>query len=58
MSIVIHCSDVGFDCDGVIRADTEEEALEQAAEHAKEAHGLDEVTEEVAQQVKAAMQEA
>jgi len=58
MAKVIHCRDVGFDCDGVIRADTEEEALQQAAEHAKEVHGLDEVTDEVVAQVKAAMRDA
>lgn len=58
MAKVIHCRDVGFDCDGVIRADTEEEALQQAAEHAKEVHGLDEITDEVVAQVKAAMRDA
>lgn len=57
MAIVIHCADVGFDCDGVIRAETEEEALRQAAEHAKSVHGLQEVTPEVVEKVKAAMNE-
>jgi predicted small metal-binding protein len=58
MAKIIRCNDVGFDCDGVIRADTEEEALRQAAEHAKEAHGLEEITDEIVAQVKAAMREA
>ena len=58
MAKIIRCKDVGFDCDGVIRADTEEEALQQAAEHAKEAHGLEEVTDDVVAQVKAAMRDA
>lgn len=57
MAKVIHCSDVGFDCDGVIRADTEAEALAQAAQHAREAHGVEEITDEVVAKVKAAMQE-
>ena len=54
---VIHCRDVGFDCDGVIRAETEEEALNMAAAHAKSAHGLQEVTPEVVEEVSAAMRE-
>lgn len=57
MATVIHCRDVGFDCDGVIRAETEEEALQQAAEHAKSVHGLEEVTPEVVEKVKAAMRQ-
>jgi predicted small metal-binding protein len=58
MATVIRCKDVGFDCDGIIRAETEEEALQQAAQHAKEAHGLDEVTDEIIAQVQAAMRDA
>jgi predicted small metal-binding protein len=58
MAKVIRCSDVGFDCDGVIRADTEEEALQQAAQHAQDVHGLDEVTDEVVAKVKSVMQDA
>lgn len=42
---VIKCADVGFDCPGVIKAETEQQALEMAAQHAKEAHGLEEVSE-------------
>lgn len=54
---VIKCSDVGFDCPGVIKAETEEEALQQAAAHAKEAHGLTEVSEEVVSKIKSVMTE-
>lgn len=57
MAKVIRCRDVGFDCDGVIRADTEEEALQQAAKHAKEAHDMEEVSPEVVKQIKAVMHE-
>lgn len=57
MAKVIRCKDVGFDCDGVIRADTEEEALKQAATHAKEAHGMEEVSPEVEKKIKAVMRE-
>ena len=47
MAKVLHCSDVGFECDGVILAETEEEVLKQAAEHARTVHNLQEMTEEV-----------
>lgn len=54
---VVHCRDVGFDCDGVVRAETEREALEKVADHAREAHGLDTVTPEVAERVRSVMRE-
>jgi predicted small metal-binding protein len=47
----LHCSDAGFDCNAVIKANTEEEVLQQAAEHAKAVHHVD-VTSEMAQQIK------
>lgn len=34
----LKCRDVGFDCGGVVRADTKEKVLEQAAAHAADAH--------------------
>ncbi len=54
MSKVIRCRDVGFDCNGVIRAETEDEAMRQAAEHARTVHGV-EIAPEVAEQVRAVM---
>ncbi len=57
MAKVLHCRDVGFDCDGVIRAETEEELLKQVAEHAKTAHNLKEVTPEIVEKVRAAIRE-
>ena len=57
MTFVVHCRDVGFDCDGVVRAETEEELLAQVAAHAKSTHGLIEVTEEIVQKVKSVIQE-
>ncbi len=36
----LRCADVGFDCEGVIRAEDEEQVMAQAAQHAREAHGL------------------
>jgi predicted small metal-binding protein len=47
----LHCRDAGFDCQAVIRANTEEEVLKQAAQHALEVHGVP-VTQELAEQLK------
>jgi predicted small metal-binding protein len=57
MAKVLRCRDVGFDCDGVIRAETEEEIFKQVAEHAKTAHNLTEITEEVVEKVRAAIRD-
>ena len=57
MAKVLRCNDVGFECDGVIRAETEEEVLKQAAEHARTVHNLQEITDEVVQKVRAAIQD-
>lgn len=57
MEKVIRCRDVGFDCNGVIKAKTEKEALALAAEHAKVAHGLKEVTPEIAEKIRAVMKD-
>jgi predicted small metal-binding protein len=53
---VLICRDVGFDCDGVVKAETEEEVLRQAAAHAKEVHDT-EVTPEMAEQIKPLIRE-
>ena len=57
MAKVVRCRDVGFDCEGVVRAETKEEALYQVAAHAKTVHNLETVTEEVVAQVLAVMRD-
>jgi len=57
MEKVIRCRDVGFDCNGVIRAKTEEEALTLAAEHARKVHNVTEITQELVDKIKAVMKE-
>lgn len=49
---LLRCRDVGFDCDAVMRAETEREILEQAAEHAKSAHNLSEISESAIEKVR------
>ena len=57
MTKVVKCRDVGFDCDGVIKADTEAEALKMVAEHAKSVHNMAEVNQEVVDKVLSVMEE-
>lgn len=57
MEKVIHCRDVGFDCDGIIKAKTEEEALKLATEHANSAHGVKVVTSKIVEKIKSVMRE-
>jgi predicted small metal-binding protein len=56
MGKVIECAQVVPEsgCDHVVRGATEEEALQNAAEHAKE-HGIVEITPDLMEKVKAAM---
>lgn len=55
MAKVLHCRDLGFDCDGVIKAQTEQEVLNQAAEHARTVHNLQEITDDVIAKVRSAI---
>jgi predicted small metal-binding protein len=47
----LKCRDAGFDCEAEVHADTEEEILNQAAQHAQTAHNT-QVTPEMAAQLK------
>ena len=47
------CGTVVDGCDGVVQGETEDEVMQQAAAHAAEAHDMDEVPDEVAQQIRA-----
>jgi predicted small metal-binding protein len=49
----LRCRDAGFDCDAVIRAETEEDVLRQAAEHARTAHNLSEISEQAVVKIRA-----
>lgn len=58
MSKELHCGDVIEGCDHVIRGETEEEVLAKGAEHAREAHGVEEIDEDTAEKVKGAIRDA
>jgi len=40
MSRELHCRDLGFDCNAVVVAESDDEVLAQVAEHAKSVHGM------------------
>jgi predicted small metal-binding protein len=48
----LSCRDAGFDCEGELRGTTEEEILTQAAEHARTEHNVQEVSPELAEQLR------
>ncbi len=48
----LRCRDVGFDCDAVMRAETEEGIFQQAAEHAKTVHNLNEISAEAVEKIR------
>ena len=52
----LRCRDIGFDCKHEIRAEDENEILQQAAEHAQTVHNVT-VTPEMAEQVKKLIRE-
>ncbi len=53
----LSCRDVGADCDTVICAKTEKEIFEKAREHARTEHNLNEISEELSDKVRSAIQE-
>jgi predicted small metal-binding protein len=57
MTKVIHCRDLGFDCEAVVRAESEEEALAQVAAHAREVHGMEKISPEVVAHARSVMQD-
>jgi predicted small metal-binding protein len=52
------CRDVGFDCDAVVQADSEEEVMAQAATHAREVHGLQNIDDQTAEKIRAQIHDA
>jgi predicted small metal-binding protein len=57
MAKVVKCRDVGVDCDFVARGNNEQEVMKQCAEHARTAHGMNEIPAELAQKVRGAIRD-
>jgi predicted small metal-binding protein len=58
MSLTLACGDVVAGCPAVVRAETEDELLDQAGRHAAEAHGLTEIDDETMAALKGAVRES
>ena len=52
MTKVVRCSDMVPGCDYVARAESEDELMQKAAQHAREAHGIQTLSPDLAQQIK------
>jgi predicted small metal-binding protein len=57
MAKVIRCRDVGVDCDFEARGQTVQEVLKNCQEHARTAHGMDDIPAELVAKVKAAIRD-
>ena len=57
MTLVVRCREIGFDCDGVIKAEDEDDLMKQVAAHADEVHNVTEVTPELVEKVRSVVHE-
>lgn len=55
MGKLLRCRDVGVDCDFEARGETTEEIMAQAAKHAKEDHGMEDIPPELVDKVREAI---
>ena len=53
----LYCGDIMDGCQHVMRGETEEEVMRKGAEHAREANGLEEIDEDTAKKVRAAIRD-
>ena len=54
----LRCRDAGFDCEGVVRGDDDQDVMSQATEHLREVHGITEVDEDTGQRLRSLIHEA
>jgi predicted small metal-binding protein len=57
MSKIVSCREVGVDCDFVAKGETEQEVLQQCAEHAHKEHGMTELPADLAEKVRGAIRD-
>lgn len=54
----LRCADVGFECSAVIQGEDEQDVMSQAAEHARDVHGLTEIDEETGAKIRSQIHDA
>lgn len=57
MAKVIRCRDVGMDCDFEARSESVDDLMQQAAAHARSAHGLEQIPPELLPMVQGAIRD-
>ena len=57
MAKVLRCNDVVGNCDFEARGESEQDVLQQASEHARTAHQVNEVTPELADKARSAIRD-
>lgn len=57
MAYEFECENVIPGCEGKVQGETKEDVLQAAAEHAKETHGMAELSNDVVEKVKASIHE-
>jgi predicted small metal-binding protein len=55
MTAKFACKDIGLECDFTAEAPTKEELMPKIAEHAKVAHGMENITDDVKAKIDAAI---
>jgi predicted small metal-binding protein len=58
MSKELRCGEIMNGCEYVVRGESEEEVLAKGAEHARTAHGVEELDAETVERVRAAIRDA
>jgi predicted small metal-binding protein len=58
MTKEFHCSDGMQGCDYVVRGKDENEVMQNAAQHGKDAHGLNEIPSDVQQKVRSGIHDS
>lgn len=58
MARELRCGDVVDGCDGVVTGENDEDVMAAAGQHAADAHGMDEVDEDTAGAMRAAIHDA
>jgi predicted small metal-binding protein len=57
MAKTMRCNDVVGNCDFVAHGESEQEIMDQAGEHARTAHQVEEITPEMAEKVRGAIRD-
>ena len=55
MTRILHCRDLGPDCDFVARGETDEALMAQVAEHARTRHGMDRIPDDLERRARASI---